>query len=98
MTVATTSETTLPSVVKDVGAYVAVRYDGEYFPGMIVEVQEHGAKVKTMIRAQKTGLLWKWPEKEDVLFYYWVDILRVLDPPVKFSSTRATFTVSGLPT
>lgn len=40
---ATTSEATLPSVVKDVGAYVAVRYDGEYFPGMILEVQKLGA-------------------------------------------------------
>lgn len=79
---------------KDEGEFVAVRYDGKVFPGVVLEVLEDGARVKSM---KKNGQLWKWPERDDILFYSWKNgILGHIEPPSKFSSRREIFSVPEL--
>ena len=84
---------TLPPSKREKGEFVAVRYDDKIFPGIVIEVLLSGAMVKAM---QSNGRLWKWPEKEDILFYDWADILGRISPPTQFSSRRELFSVPEL--
>lgn len=51
----------------DVGSYVIVNYEGEYFPGQIKNIDGHNAEVSTMVLSSATTF--KWPEKKDILWY-----------------------------
>lgn len=83
----------LPPATRKVGEFVAVSYDDSVFPGTIVDLEPNGARVKAMVRS---GRLWKWPQREDVLFYSFRDILGLLKPPSKISKSREIFSVSEL--
>ena len=49
-----------------------------------------GAEIQSMTSA---GLgVWKWPSKEDILYYFKEDIVCVIDEP-KVKNTRGHFTV-----
>lgn len=78
---------------RQVGEYVAVNYEGKYFPGKIKEIEPTGALVSSM---EKIGRLRKWPANEDVLFFDWNDIVSKISPPTKTSTTRQLFTVKEL--
>lgn len=73
--------------------YVVVEYEGEMWPGQIASVEEDGAYVKCMARS---GLCWKWPEKEDKIFYPLSDIKFKINEPQKKSTKRALFQVPEL--
>lgn len=60
------------------GDYVIFEYEGEQFPGQVTSVQEHGCYVKSMV---KSGLNWKWPKKNDEMFYMMSDIKQKIKPP-----------------
>lgn len=62
-----------------VNSYVIVQYEGEYFPGIVLEKKKDGATVKVMGMAGVDT--WKWPDKDDVLFYEYNDIKTVIDFP-----------------
>jgi len=49
------------------------------YPGIITSVDVDGAIVKSM---EKTKAFYKWPIKEDTMFYKWNDILMKIKPPV----------------
>jgi hypothetical protein len=63
------------------GDYVAVEYNGDLFPGKIIELptnDEPGPSVDCM---QKHNKFWRWPEKKDVLLYRWDDIKKAIREP-----------------
>ena len=70
------SETTvlnaLPPAKKEMREYVAIQYNGSIFAGVITKAQQNGAEVKDMIQK---GNLSKWPEREEMLFYEWSNVL-----------------------
>lgn len=70
-------------------SYVIVKYEGKYYPGKILEMKDDLYKISTMA---KTLNHWKWPEKEDILFYDKEDIVKVIVSPKKLTSRR-TFSV-----
>lgn len=60
-------------------SYVIVEYEEEYFPGVVLEKRDDGANVKVMMIAGPNT--WKWPEKDDILFYLNEEIIDVINPP-----------------
>lgn len=63
-------------VEKFVNEFVVFKYDGKFSPGKITAVSTDEATVSSMIRS---GRLWKWPEKPDVLSYSSEEILGHID-------------------
>lgn len=63
--------------------YVVVKYDNSYFPGIILDTNQNENdelefKVKVMVRS---GLNWKWPEPDDILWYSEEDVLEKIEEP-----------------
>lgn len=73
--------------------YVVVEYEGEIWPGKVTTLEEDGAYIKCMTRC---GLAWKWPEKEDCIFYSKTDIKFKIKEPKKLSTKRALYNVPEL--
>jgi ElaB/YqjD/DUF883 family membrane-anchored ribosome-binding protein len=67
----------------NVGNYVIIRYEEEYFPGMVLEISSTEASVKVM---GMSGPNWKWPEKDDILSYPIQDIVQVIPEPELLNS------------
>jgi len=68
-------------------------YEEERFAGIVVDLPGHEATVMIKSMAMCGVVLWKWPEKDDVLSYPAKDVIRVLNNPVPApgtSSTRST--------
>ncbi|KAJ8943920.1 hypothetical protein NQ314_009584 [Rhamnusium bicolor] len=68
--------------------YVIVKYENQYYPGQILK-KNGGAEIKSMAPA---GLDWKWPLKNDVLFYFNEDIICTIQEP-KQKNNRGLFSV-----
>lgn len=62
-----------------VNNFVIVNYLKTMYPGIIKSVDVDGAIVNSM---EKTKAFYKWPIKEDTMFYKWSDILMKIKPPV----------------
>lgn len=62
-----------------VNNFVIVNYLKNMYPGIIKSVDVDGAIVSSM---EKTKAFYKWPNKEDTMFYKWSDILMKIKPPV----------------
>lgn len=64
-----------------VGEFVIVRYESQFFPGVVTcSNEENDAyEVKAMVRSGPKG--WKWPEKDDKLWYSSADIIQRIKPP-----------------
>lgn len=73
--------------------FVIVNYEGEYWPGQVTKVETNGAYVRCMARS---GTLWRWPEKEDCLFYHQEDIIESISKPQQKSTKRELFHVPEL--
>lgn len=80
-------------------SYVIVKYEGEFFPGVIEdvkypesEVEEREFSVSTMIMS---GHHWKWPDRKDTCWYKETDIAQKIDVPV-LVNTRGTFAVPSV--
>ena len=72
-------------VEANVNDWVVVKYENSYFPGIVIESTEQDVKVKVMHQAGP--LSWKWPEKDDCIYYVPSDIMKVIEPPM-ITSTR----------
>lgn len=79
-----------------VDSYVIVEYEGEVFPGQVLNVDVDGsAEVKTMTMR---GTDWAWPAKDDQCWYEKEFIKEVIQPPKPRASKssmahRAVFSV-----
>uniref|UniRef100_A0A6P7HCB8 Uncharacterized protein LOC114346879 isoform X2 n=1 Tax=Diabrotica virgifera virgifera TaxID=50390 RepID=A0A6P7HCB8_DIAVI len=61
------------------GDFVNIKYIGNLYPGKVIKANQEGAEVSSM---EKAGYDWKWPEKEDVLFYFYEDIKKIIREPL----------------
>ncbi|KAJ2937645.1 hypothetical protein O0L34_g19319 [Tuta absoluta] len=77
----------------DMGSYVIVKYEGEYFPGQIKKIDGHNAEVSTMVLSSATTF--KWPEKEDILWYGPESIVEIIKLPVSINN-RGSYKVEEM--
>ena len=61
-----------------VGDWWVVEYDDELFPGEVKHIHDGNYEVSVMYRA---GTTWKWPSKEDKIFYVREKLKKKLPPP-----------------
>lgn len=71
------------------GDHVIVKYEQNYYPGVVTELTEEGAVVSAM---QKSNQTWKWPEKKDEIQYKQEEIVEIIKNPV-MKSSRGFFDV-----
>ncbi|KAF5289647.1 hypothetical protein FQA39_LY15005 [Lamprigera yunnana] len=69
-------------VVKEVGKYVVVNYEGTFYPGKITKILDEGAVISTMQKSLKS---WKWPTHEDAISYSWDEVIGGKDAPQQIS-------------
>ncbi|KAJ8909702.1 hypothetical protein NQ315_002742 [Exocentrus adspersus] len=62
-------------------SYVIVDYNGMYYPGQVISVNEDIIRIKHMEKCGKTKL-WRWPEKPDCVDYNPEDIAQIIGEPV----------------
>jgi len=77
-----------------VGKFVVVKYDENFYPGVVTLVKKKGAEVCVMVPSGTTGN-WKWPKHEDKLFYYSRDIMTAITDPVPVGK-RGIFSVAEM--
>jgi len=75
-----------------VGKWVLVKYDNKKFPGEIVKVMGEECEVTVM---HASGKFWKWPQKEDKIFYDQKNIVKMLRPP-EVAGSRGQFVFEDL--
>ena len=56
-----------------------VNYDGQKFPGEVTNIIGPDFDINVMHKS--LGTFWKWPPKEDKIFYQKENIIQKLDPP-----------------
>ncbi|CAH0553575.1 unnamed protein product [Brassicogethes aeneus] len=73
-----------------IGNYVIVRYDKEYYPAKVVNQRENEYYCCAMSKSGANR--WKWPDKNDLLWYPADDVLLKIKEP-KLINTRGVFSV-----
>ena len=63
-----------------VGNWFLVEYDGENFPGEVLEVGEEDDFLISVMHS--AGINWKWPSTKDITFYCREHIIRKLGEPI----------------
>lgn len=82
-----------PKLDLAVGSYVIVVYEGEYFPGAIRHVASNECLITVMAMSGINS--WKWPTKEDTVWYKMGQILEVISEPTPINQ-RGSFMVSEI--
>lgn len=72
--------------------FVIVKYEGEYFPGKILEIYPGSIKVKTMTMS---GRNWKWPQRDDILTYEMNDVVAKISSPTAVNN-RGVYSVDEI--
>jgi hypothetical protein len=68
-----------------VGDFVKVQYDSEFYPAEITAINEDlGLLQCNCMAASKIG--WRWPEKRDELWYQVTDVIKKLGQPIPVTS------------
>lgn len=62
--------------------FVIVNYDGDYYPGQVISIEEGSVRVKHMYKCAKINA-WRWPDKEDYVDYSPEDILKIIKKPIE---------------
>ncbi|KAJ2949894.1 hypothetical protein O0L34_g11214 [Tuta absoluta] len=75
------------------GDYVIIKYEGEYFPGIIKNVRGGMFEISTMTFS--VGSTFRWPEKEDKIWYQETDIVEAISKPV-LSNKRGFYTIGEM--
>ena len=75
--------------------YVAVVYLEKWFPSQVITVEDTGVKLKSMRCVFDGRNQFKWPERDDILFYTNDLVLCKLDAPEPISS-RNCYTLSNI--
>lgn len=75
----------------ELGSYVIVLYEGEYFPGIVKSIDKQGKEVSTMVLSGP-NTTFKWPDKDDKLWYANDKIVDKINAPVSINN-RGSFKV-----
>lgn len=70
----------------EIGDFVVVEYEGEYFPGNVEDTNGQDYKVGTMCISGVCG--WKWPEKPDYCWYKLESIKEIIPAPSLIMNIR----------
>ena len=70
-----------------VGQWCLVNYEGAIFPGEVT--QSVGNETEVSVMTKSGTKYWKWPEKEDKVFYSESNIMKLIDPPHSSRTQRA---------
>ena len=79
-------------VAVKIGDFVVIKYDENFYPGVVTRTKKSGAEVSVMAAS---GTNWKWPKQEDKLFYYFCDIMMCINEPVPVGK-RGIFRVAEM--
>lgn len=60
------------------GRWVVVQYEGQFFPGLVVNKTTDRVTVKCMEKTQK---YFRWPAKEDLMSYSYQDLHMNINEP-----------------
>ena len=71
-------------------SYVVVIYEGEYFPGIITNEKDGEFLVKVL-----SGPSWRWPEREDLVWYKRDDVIQAILEP-KLNNARGIYEVEEM--
>ena len=77
----------------EIGEWVLVEYDGQFYPGEVRAIQDLEYLVRVMIPA---GKYWKWPENIDEIYYAQDNIKSKLSAPDVVNS-RGHFSFIEMP-
>jgi hypothetical protein len=82
-----------PSDISSVtqGDYVIFVYEGELFPGEVVEKRNDEFIISSL---KKSGSNWRWPKQQDIFNYSIEDVKEKIDPPIQLK--RGVFRVKEL--
>lgn len=61
--------------------WVLIRYLTQTYPGTVTGIVGTDIEVSVMERTGDTRKRWKWPEREDKIFYAQEDVLCHIQPP-----------------
>jgi hypothetical protein len=76
-------------VTANVGDWVVVTYDGQRYPGEVVEILDGFYKVNAMRPFGPHG--WIWPKKRDCILYDPKNVVALIEPPI-VAGSRGQFT------
>lgn len=63
-----------------VGDFVLVRYEGELYPGKIIDLEKEEVLISAM---KKSASNWKWPSTPDQILYSMDEIVQKVDEPIQ---------------
>lgn len=75
------------------GDHVIIKYEGEYFPGLVENVQGNTFEISTMTFS--VGNTFRWPEKPDKIWYHKSDVVESISKPV-LSNKRGFYCVKEM--
>lgn len=87
------AQPSIQSIKKEVGAFVVVSYQDDFYLGMMENLNDNGVTVSAMVKTSKGN--WKWSEIKYELYYFWEDIVGSISPPQKINR-RGMFLVPEL--
>lgn len=62
----------------NIGDFVIVKYEDEFFPGVINDTSPTSTLVSVM---SMSGSGWKWPDVEDEIWYTYENVIQLIKPP-----------------
>lgn len=86
------SEAEAPGITVIEGDFIAVSYDERQYPGKVLEVDEKENRVRVSHMIPSGIKAWRWPQKEDVLWYSNEEIIKIIKPP-KAQNNRGLYSV-----
>lgn len=63
----------------------------EYFPGIVKGIKNEKFEVplSTLTMCGTQGLVWKWPDPQDKIWYHEKDVKEIIKPPKLISATTS---------
>lgn len=61
-----------------IGDYVIVKYEREYFPGIVNDTNPESAQVSAIVMSGKG---WNWPEVENEILYSYETVMQIIKAP-----------------
>jgi hypothetical protein len=78
-----------------IGTWVVIRYDNEWYPGVVKQVLTDEVEVDCMERVKNSKKNhFHWPKAKDCIMYNWCEVVCTIDPPVRVPHRNVKFSLS----
>lgn len=85
----------IPPPENCLGKHVVVQYDGELYPGVVINVGSNDLYVQCMHKVGKLDNCFFWPRyRKDQCWYQYQNVLAIIPKPVKKAGSNSHFIVS----